>query len=224
MEIFNNPQLLKAVALYYVVTIVSLALHELGHAASAVALGDETPREQGRLTLNPIVHLDLLGSVLVPLTMLILMPMHAPIAWAKPVEISGYRFTRKIRLKTGVMATAAAGPAVNFALAVGAAFALAFWEGRAFPGGPLAHDFAARMLELNVLLFLFNLLPVPPLDGSRVLKGILPNAAQGPYTKMERFSPVFLGLLFLSGAGAMLHQPLGWLTKSLLAVARDILS
>lgn len=224
MPILNDPALLRAVALYYVVTVVSLALHELGHAACAVALGDETPREQGRLTLNPIVHLDLLGSVLVPIFMLILMPTHAPIAWAKPVEVSGYRFTRKVRLKTGLMATAAAGPAVNFALAIAAAFALVFWDGRAFPGGALAHDFTARMLELNVLLFLFNAIPVPPLDGSRVLKGLLPNSAQGPYEKMERFAPAFLALIFFTGAGAILHRPLGWMTQGLLDVARSILA
>lgn len=204
---FETQDLINRLVLYFIPMIFSLSLHEYGHAATAVALGDQTPREQGRLTLNPVVHLDLLGTILVPLACLF--AGQPPMGWAKPVQSTPYRFTRKVHMKTAVMLVAAAGPAMNFVLAVVMALALAASTHFGHvPGGPRATALMEQALQLNVVLFLFNLLPVPPLDGSRVLSGLLPYALRRGWVQLERFSPMFLGILFFTGVGGhLLRQP-----------------
>jgi Zn-dependent protease len=185
----------------FIPVIVSLSFHEWGHAAAAIALGDETPREQGRLTLNPVAHLSWFGSVLLPLSLIVLgLP---PFGWARPVEFSPRRFTRNVRLRTAIMLTAAAGPAVNLLLAILAAAAWAAFSLFVQPDS-VGPTLLQHLLIVNVILFLFNLLPVPPLDGSRVLRGLLPVKWRRWMPAFERVSPLVLGLLFMTGVGAKL--------------------
>ncbi len=199
----NLQDLVNRLVLFFIPLIVSLALHEWGHAATAVALGDETPREQGRLTLNPIAHIDLLGTIIVPGVLIAL--NHPPIAWAKPVQFTPYRFTRKVHLKTGVMLTSVAGPLMNLALAVGCSFAVAA-AGHlgSFPGRLRVTTLLQYAVELNVILFLFNLIPVPPFDGTRVVQGLLPYSWRNAWAQLERFAPLFVAVFLFTGFGTSL--------------------
>jgi Zn-dependent protease len=187
---FDVQDLLLRLGLVYLPLVASLSVHEYAHAAAAVALGDETPREQGRLTLNPLVHLDRIGTVLLPV---LLVALHLPpFGWARPVQVSPHRFRRTVKMHVGLMLTALAGPVTNLFLAAVAGV------GFAYSRTAVPVLVWRELLTLNVLLFLFNLLPVPPLDGSRVLAGVLPRSARDAYRGLERFAPVFLGLLFFS--------------------------
>jgi Zn-dependent protease len=201
--------------------VFSLAIHEYGHAASAVALGDQTPREQGRLTLNPVAHMDWTGTVLLPLALIFAgLPVFG---WAKPVEITPYRFTRKVRMRTGLMFTAAAGPFMNLLLAALSSLVFVYFHNHygdraGWPGGARAYEVLIAFINVNVSLCLFNLIPVPPLDGSRVVGGLLPNAARGAWTQFEKWGPYLLLPLVYFG-GNLLAAPRGWLTNSLVDVA-----
>jgi len=167
----------------------------------SLALGDNTPREQGRLTVNPVAHMDVFGTVLLPLLMVLSgLP---PFGWAKPVQYSPRRFTRRIRMSTGIMITAFAGPAMNLVLALVAALVLA---GTRHFGDDLSARWEillVRIQLMNVMLFVFNLLPVPPLDGSRVLIGLLPIPLRAQYGRLERYSTLFLVALLVVGGNVI---------------------
>lgn len=195
--------LINRVVLFFIPLIFSLSLHEWGHAATAVALGDQTPKEQGRLTINPVAHIDLLGTIIVPFVLIVL--KQPPIAWAKPVQFTPYRFTRKIHLKTGLMLTSAAGPAMNLVLAVGCSLAVAAAEHFGhLPGGMRTLTLLRYSVELNVLLFLFNLIPVPPFDGTRVVQGLMPYSLRKAWMQLERFAPAFVAIFLFTGIGGTL--------------------
>lgn len=158
-----DPALIREALLNVIIIIVSLVLHEWGHAYMADRLGDDTPRSQGRVTLNPLVHIDPIGTVLIPLLgSLGFFGSFGVIGWAKPV----YTNPRNLRHGTRdrVLVTIA-GPGMNLLIAMGATLAAG-----------VAHHFLPRIiplfqtiLTLNIALFVFNLLPVPPLDGSKFL-------------------------------------------------------
>lgn len=159
-----------------VVLVIAVSLHEFGHAAAAEAQGDHTARLAGRLTLDPRAHIDPLGALAMVLV---------GFGWGKPVPFSpaGLRSRRFGSALVGM-----AGPAMNVLLAVVAAALL-----RALRPGPgMVGDFLLILLTLNVLLAIFNLLPVPPLDGSRILSAILPPSRQGIIFFLDRW-----GLLIL---------------------------
>ncbi|MGE0448636.1 MAG: site-2 protease family protein [Vicinamibacterales bacterium] len=162
------------VIIAFIVLLFSLTVHESAHAWTADRLGDPTARALGRVSLNPIVHADPIGTVLFPLLAMIGgVPL---IGWAKPVPVNIRRLRRDRR---DYVLVAVAGPASNLALAVIASLLLS-----ALPPGPVligASDmttplvaFCVQALRINVLLAVFNMLPVPPLDGGNVLSGLLP--------------------------------------------------
>jgi len=153
----------------------SIILHEVAHGYTAYRMGDPTAAYSNRLTLNPLAHVDLVGTIIVPL---VLYSFHQPvIGWAKPVPINPYYFRN---LKRGVMATAIAGPATNFTLAV-----VAGVVSRLFPPASIVCQFLVFLAGANVLLGVFNLIPIPPLDGSRILYGLLPRGVDDKYMKIE---------------------------------------
>lgn len=144
------------------ITIVSVALHEFAHGYAAYLQGDPTAKYEGRLTVNPLAHLDLVGSVIVPF---LLVASNAPaFGWAKPVPYNPYNLRNR---RWGEPLVAAAGPLSN--LAIAAVFAAAF----RLAGSGGFGDFALVVVIVNVALFLFNLMPVPPFDGSKILAGFL---------------------------------------------------
>jgi Zn-dependent protease len=164
--------------------VVSLVLHELAHALVATWLGDPTPRNDGRLTLNPVVHLDPLGTLMFVLTALV---SDFIFGWAKPVMVQPRAFARP---QLGMALVAAAGPATNLLLALGCIGLLVHgnFEGTAF-------DVLARGFEVNIVLGLFNLIPIPPLDGSRIAGAILPSGLYARWAQLDQVG--MLGLFAL---------------------------
>jgi Zn-dependent protease len=155
--------------------IIAIVFHEVAHGWVARALGDPTAAEMNRLSLNPLRHVDPIGTIVLPgFLALIKAPV---IGWAKPVPVNKYRLRNP---RYGMMAVAAAGPATNFVLAaLGAVLLglLAQHRGGAPGGSDLAAFAAANLvyfLQVNIFLALFNLLPIPPFDGSHIVEGLLP--------------------------------------------------
>ena len=174
------------------VILFSLTIHEYAHALVAYRLGDDTAKRQGRLSLNPLVHLDLLGTLL-------LFIVH--FGWAKPVPVDPRNFRNP---KKDMLLVALAGPVSNILTAIAAAVILkAVFEN--FAAIPLGSgvDVAVRMLVwfiyIGIVLAVFNMIPVPPLDGSRVLYGLLPDSLAYRYAKFETYGIFILFAFFLFG-------------------------
>ena len=199
------------IVLVLVPMLLSLTVHEYFHAWMAHKLGDDTAVQAGRLTLNPVAHIDPVGTLLIPV---IGLSTGAPFfGWAKPVPVSPYRFTRKMRMKTGILLTSVAGPLSNMAFALimalvlsAVAHAVGFerlvQEFQSNRGGVLVAviEFLRWMVLVNVGLCVFNLLPIPPLDGSGVLTGLLPDRYQHVLEWIGRYSFVlFIAILLVGG-------------------------
>ena len=210
-----TPELLKELVFVMVTLILSLAVHEFAHAAAARALGDDTALRQGRYTLDPRSHIDPLGTLVLPL-FLVLSGSGFWFGWAKPVPFNPNKFTRKIRVKHSILITAAAGPLSNLALAVLCAGIL-HMVGDA---SGVVLELLSTMVILNVALFLFNLLPVPPLDGSKVAYGLLPDRYIARLKVLEHkpwIVPLAFVLIFVL-AGHIIGPPLRALSSGLLGL------
>ncbi len=212
--------LLQNAIFWFIPVMFSLSVHEWAHAASANALGDDTAQRMGRLTLNPVAHIDPLGTVVFPL-MQLLFSGTVMFAWAKPVPVNPVQFTRKISMQKGNVLVSAAGPASNLAIALAAAIGLGL--ALRFGSAPDAVVFLLQSLfGLNIALAVFNLLPIPPLDGSHVLHGLLPTRSALAYEKLFPYAPMLLlGVLFL-GRG-LIRWPMGilqgWMGQLALLIA-----
>jgi len=177
--------------------LLSLTVHEWAHAWSAYRLGDDTASMQGRLTLNPIAHIDLVGTLVLPL-------LGIPFGWAKPVPVNPTRFRRGVGMSTGMVITAAAGPLSNVVLAFLSAVAFGL-IGR-FSPETLTHTMGissllTMLIVINVSLAIFNLIPIPPLDGSRVVDGLIPYGWRPLWESIVRLSPVLLiAVIFFSSS------------------------
>ena len=169
--------------------VLSLSVHEWAHAYSAYRLGDDTAARQGRLTLNPLAHIDWIGSVLLPM-------LGIPFGWAKPVPVNPVRFTRKIHMRTGMMITAAAGPLSNVVLSLLCIVALGVMR-RMSIENQAAEELLKLGFGMNAGLAIFNLLPVPPLDGSRIADWLMPRKLRPQWEQFARFGPMFLLLLLM---------------------------
>jgi Zn-dependent protease len=196
----------------FVILISSLTFHEAAHAWTANRLGDPTARLLGRLTLNPAVHVDVIGTIVFPLVAMITgFPL---IGWAKPVPVD----TRNLghpRLDFAIVA--AAGPISNLILAAIGAAVFTIWSADASSETrELIATGLLRFVLLNVLLAVFNMIPVPPLDGGNILMGIVPESAAQMIDKLRPWGFVLLYALMLSGVLAAIIFPvqravLGWL-------------
>ena len=168
--------------------IIAITLHEAAHGYAAWALGDQTAKRLGRLSLNPLVHIDRVGTLILPGFLLIsqlltLGRVEYMFGWAKPVPVDAQRFADPRR---GMMLVAAAGPLMNFVLAWlgGLALHLVFWLPHA--QGLLAVTALINFIATNLVLALFNMLPIPPLDGGRIVVGLLPEALALRWARLER--------------------------------------
>ena len=197
-------QVLTTIALAAIPAIIAITLHEAAHGYAALALGDDTAKQQGRLSLNPLRHVDDVGTLILPgiliLTQVLTIGRIAFLfGWAKPVPVSPWRFRDPRR---GMMVVAAAGPAMNFLLAWLGALCL---HGSVLVGGQpgmLVDSFLQFFILSNLVLGLFNLLPIPPLDGGRIVVGLLPERAAMAYANMERAGIlVVLAVVFLLPLG-----------------------
>ncbi|MCE5269403.1 MAG: site-2 protease family protein [Planctomycetaceae bacterium] len=172
---------------------LSLSFHEWAHARAAWQLGDDTAALQGRLTLNPIAHIDPIGTLLLPL-------LGVPFGWAKPVPVNPLRFRQGINMRTGMMWTAIAGPMANLALASGCVVlwtALIYFQPLAGHAFEVAYKSLITMIFVNVILAVFNALPVPPLDGSRVADALMPAAFRPVWEGFYRLGPIALAAVIL---------------------------
>jgi Zn-dependent protease len=187
--------------LYVIVSIVivlaSLTVHEAAHAWTSNHLGDPTAKQLGRVSLNPLVHLDLIGSVVLPL---VAAASNMPIlGWAKPVPVDMRRLRNPRR---DFMIVAAAGPISNILLAVIGAVVIAV------TATPLTYESPLHgWVEINILLAVFNLLPVPPLDGGNVLMGLLPPNTARAVDSIRPFGIIILYGLMLSGVLTRIIMP-----------------
>jgi Zn-dependent protease len=202
----------------FIVLLFSLSVHEAAHAWTAWKLGDSTALSLGRVSLNPMVHIDPVGTILFPL---VAMVTGVPVlGWAKPVPVS----TRNLgpHWKRKFMAIAAAGPASNLIIAALAAIGLriAVATGVVGPGSDTpSFVFALRWgaVQMNVVLAVFNMVPVPPLDGGNVLSGLLRGNASEFYDRIRPFGfLVIYGLMFTGLLSAILGPPVNFIRSVLL--------
>ena len=212
MQDINFAQIFIAM----IVLLFSLTVHEMAHAWTADRFGDPTARLLGRVSLNPVVHADPIGTILFPL---ISMVSGAPLlGWAKPVPVN-LRYLRRPR--RDYMLVAAAGPASNLMLALASATILAVMPvsphtiGEPTVTVPLA-AILSQAMRLNVLLAVFNMVPIPPLDGGNVLAGLLPRSAAAVFNQIRPYGFVLLYALILSNGFRLIVVPpyefiLSWL-------------
>ena len=189
--------------------LFAITVHEVAHGWVAARLGDPTAKRAGRLTLNPVKHIDPLGTVVVPLVMLVLTSFI--FGWAKPVPVD-WRNLRRPRRDMALVA--AAGPGANLLMLALWTLALASLFGA---GGPLSYpsilliEMAKVGIIINTALIVLNLLPLPPLDGSRIVTAFLPPAAARKYNALERWGLLILVALILTGVlGAILIPPINF--------------
>jgi len=206
----NVHEIVQTLAIYLPPLLLALTLHELAHGYVALQLGDQTARWAGRLTLNPIRHLDPIGTMFILFGMITRAPI---IGWAKPVPVNPHNLQRP---HVDMIWVALAGPAMNFLLAAVSALALRWFPDPRWladsPVGLWIADPLSRMLfasvMMNVSLGIFNLLPIPPLDGARVLNGVLPRRQAITFSQIEPYGFIILLLLFWSGAIQQVLYPL----------------
>ncbi len=209
----NLNQFFDPVALLakLVILLVALPIHEFSHALVAYRLGDDTAARQGRLTLNPLRHLDPLGSLMI---------FFVGFGWAKPVPVNPWNLRHGSR--TGYALVAAAGPASNLLLA--ALVAMLWRVGLLDGASPNVVQFALIFMSINVSLCLFNLIPLAPLDGSGVLGGIVGERGAGMLASLQTYGPLLLmGLFMMSYISPRFNLLGGVLSSGVNAVMRLLL-
>jgi Zn-dependent protease len=183
--------------------ILSLTVHEFFHAFTAWKLGDDTAARAGRLTLNPIPHIDPIGTLLLPF-------IGVPFGWAKPVPVDVSRIRRGISMSTGNILISSAGPLSNLGLALLSSIAfgllIRFAPGTLVRGGG-AYELLVSLIMVNVALAIFNLLPIPPLDGSHVAEALVPLRWRPAWESFARLAPFLLLAFFFFGRG-LLTRPI----------------
>jgi Zn-dependent protease len=217
------------VATWLIPLIVAIVLHEVSHGWVANAFGDPTARDLGRLSLNPVRHVDPIGTVVLPLVLAV---SGAPVfGWAKPVPVVAKRMRNPRR---HMMLVALAGPGMNLLLALLAGIVLALVRPEALPTAPGSLFLLANLVNfiaINLFLAVFNLLPLPPFDGGHVVEGLLPRRAARHYAKLARFGfPLLIFLLLIlpmlvPGADVVervVRPPVEWLLRLFLGSGASV--
>ena len=194
--------------------IIGLSLHEFAHALAADRLGDPTPRQQGRLTIEPWPHIDIFGFIM------IFIPPH--IGWAKPVQIDARNFKKPRR---DDIIVSLAGPFTNLLMAVVFAFIifilikLNILQNIPDNAREYLMEILGTIISINILLFVFNLLPIPPLDGSHVVASLLPHEQANKYMSLQVFSIfIFIALIFTGAFKAIIIPPVQFIGSLILSM------
>lgn len=218
-----TPEKIRWILIYIFVLLISVALHEFGHAIMAHKLGDDTPSRQGRVTLNPLAHADPIGTLLLPLVGSIYGAATGHgggFGWGKPVQWQPHRISRKISMSTAKILVAIAGPAMNVILAVAIActHALLLSQRVLTLDGDVSQILVFAVLT-NFVLFFFNLLPVPPLDGGHIAQSFMPYRHRDKFDQFARYSPfIVLGFMLIPQMQAVFSWPATFLANHLYRV------
>ena len=200
--------------------LLAITVHEFGHAFAAYKLGDDTPLRQGRLSLNPFDHVDPLGLAML---------LFAHIGWGKPVQIDPRNYNRNISVEKADAIVSFAGPLMNFITAI--VFALIYCAIMKFAGavfvmskiGIIIVSIIIYIITMNIGLGVFNLIPLPPLDGSKIFLPILPHNAKSWFIEHEQtFYFIFLIIWITGSAGRLISPIIGWMTNKILGLAMTI--
>jgi Zn-dependent protease len=185
-----SPDDIRRILIDVLVLVASVAFHEFGHAKMADALGDDTPRRQGRVTLNPLAHADPIGTLLLPALSAY---MGSGFGWGRPVQWNPAGINRTHKMSTARILVAIAGPLMNVVLAVivTAVTAVLRWKGVIHVGDRVDMILSYAVFT-NFILFFFNLIPAPPLDGGHVAEGLTPYKHRATFENYARFGPFIL--------------------------------
>ncbi len=198
-----SPEVLQLIITKMIVLILSIAVHEFGHAFVADRLGDSLPRQQGRVTLNPLAHADPIGSVALPaFSLLFSNGLSTGFGWGRPVQVRPVSFDRRFHMRTGHMFVAAAGPAMNVVFGIVISLVLfILMKTNVLVADSDAH---ARLIwamqyavRLNIVLAFFNMIPAPPLDGGTVIQAFLPSRALAWYGEYIAPYGLFILMAFI---------------------------
>lgn len=222
-------EILYQISVLALPVIVAITFHEAAHGWVAWRLGDDTAYRLGRVTFNPLRHIDLFGTIILPAALLLITQGHAMFGYAKPVPVN---FARLHRPRRDMVLVAGAGPGINLTLALAAAFLIRLADQAPGAFGQWLGVNLAYAVFFNVVLAVFNMLPLPPLDGGRVAVGILPRPLAMRLARLERYGfLIVVGILFLLPLvgrqlgmnfdvfGWLVIQPAQWLSMHLLDLA-----
>ena len=208
-------QFIYTASIWIVPVLISITMHEAAHGYTANLLGDDTAKKLGRVTLNPFKHIDKFGTVILPL-LLIVMKSPFVFGWAKPVPVKFYRLKNPLR---DMMIVAIAGPVTNIALAFVAATMLSAMHNFTLMDNPWLVRTLANFFFINIILAVFNMIPIPPLDGGRVAVGLLPKVFSYQLARLERygFFIIITALFILPLLGKEIGiplEPIHWFIQS----------
>ncbi len=202
--LLTNTDELLSLLMSLPAVLIAITFHEFAHAFVADKLGDDTPRRQGRLSLNPFAHLDPIGSIML---------IFAGFGWGKPVEINSRNFNRNIKMPVAEAMVAAAGPIMNFILAIifAVIYAIIWKFAPTFMVNQIGFIIMLMIqscIAINLGLGIFNLIPLPPLDGSKIVMGFLPYNAKNWIQQYEQYFYIAFVVIWVTGIAGIIISPL----------------